>query len=110
MAARREWLLRALGKSITPELLNRAYMLKGQVSRALQEVKRAQLEIERVQRDDSLMALINLSDLFHDTDTLVSIYACIYVYTYVHASTYIYPYTEYDMHIYTHNIYGLIYT
>ena len=78
-----EWLLRALGKSITPELLNRAYMLKGQVSRALQELKRAQVEIERVQRDDSLMALINLFDLFHDTDTLVSIYACIYVYIYV---------------------------
>ena len=36
-------------------------MLKGQVSRALQEVKGAQDELERVQRDDSIMALINLS-------------------------------------------------
>ena len=54
-------LLREMGKNLTPELLNRTYMLKGQLSRALQEVKGAQEEIERVQRDDSIMALMNLS-------------------------------------------------
>ena len=65
-----QWLLRELGKNITPELLNRVYILKGQVSHALQDVEGAQREIERTQHDDSMMALMNLSDLFDDTDTM----------------------------------------
>lgn len=63
-------LLSELRKDITPELLNRTYMLKGQVSRALQEVRGAQTEMERIQRDDATMALMNLSDLYYDTETM----------------------------------------
>jgi hypothetical protein len=63
-------LLNELRKDITPELLNRTYTLKGQVSRALQEVRGAQKEMERIQRDDAAMALMNLSDLYYDTETM----------------------------------------
>ena len=63
-------LLRELRSKLTPELLNRAYMLKGQVSRALQDIKGSQDELERVQRDEGTMALLNLSDLYHDTETM----------------------------------------
>jgi len=63
-------LLRELRSKLTPELLNRAYMHKGQVSRALQDIKGAQDELERVQRDEGTMALLNLSDLYHGTETM----------------------------------------
>eukprot|EP00960_Hanusia_phi_P048147 758784-Hanusia_phi.AAC.10 len=60
--------LKSLKTAVTASMLNEMYVLKTRVAQAVQQVQVGKDELERVQKDDQLMALMNLTDMYNDTE------------------------------------------
>ncbi|EKX52550.1 hypothetical protein GUITHDRAFT_101717 [Guillardia theta CCMP2712] len=61
--------LKSLKSAVTASMLNEMYVLKTRVAQAVQQVQVAKDELERVQKDDQLMALMNLTEMYNDTES-----------------------------------------